>query len=61
MFGSGTACVVSPVKSVEYMGEEIPVPTMDHQSPLFRRISDTLSGIQYGKIKHPWAQTIDEV
>lgn len=32
---------------------------MEHEKPLFARVKDTLSDIQYGRIKHPWAVLID--
>jgi len=60
MFGSGTACIVSPISSVEYMGNEMLVPTIEHSKPLYRRIRDHLSAIQYGHFDHPWAQVVDE-
>lgn len=59
MFGSGTACIVSPISSIEYQNEVIDIPTIQHPSPLFRRIREELQAIQYGHIEHPWAQPID--
>lgn len=59
MFGAGTAAVISPIERIAYMGEEIQVPTESHESPVYRRLYDTLTGIQYGKIEHPWAPVID--
>lgn len=59
MFGSGTACIVSPIRSIEYLDEFIQVPTTEHQNPVYRRVRDELRAIQYGHIKHPWAQPID--
>ncbi|XP_066251328.1 branched-chain-amino-acid aminotransferase, cytosolic [Euwallacea similis] len=59
MFGSGTACVVSPIKSIEYQGNLIEIPTTQHQNPLYRRIREELEAIQYGHIDHPWAHSID--
>ncbi|XP_017778448.1 PREDICTED: branched-chain-amino-acid aminotransferase isoform X2 [Nicrophorus vespilloides] len=60
LFGSGTACIVSPIHSVDYMGTEIPIPTMEHAKPVFRRILDRLTAIQYGHVEHPWAHIIDQ-
>lgn len=59
LFGSGTACIVSPVSSIEYMGELIDIPTIEHATPLYKRIRDRLTAIQYGHIEHPWAQLIE--
>ncbi|XP_066141728.1 branched-chain-amino-acid aminotransferase, cytosolic [Euwallacea fornicatus] len=59
MFGSGTACIVSPIKSIEYQGNLIEIPTTQHQNPLYRRIREELEAIQYGHIDHPWAHSID--
>lgn len=60
LFGSGTACIVSPISSVEYMGDLIDIPTTEHTSPLYRKLREHLSAIQYGHINHPWAISIDE-
>ncbi|XP_049820988.1 branched-chain-amino-acid aminotransferase, cytosolic [Aethina tumida] len=59
MFGSGTACVVSPVDSLEFLGEVYEVPTMYQTNPVFKRFKDTLYAIQYGEIEHPWAPVIE--
>jgi branched-chain amino acid aminotransferase len=59
MFGTGTACIVSPIERIFYMGENLLIPTMDHQEPVFKQILSTLTDIQYGKIKHPWSIAID--
>lgn len=59
MFGSGTACVVSPIERISYLGTDLLIPTMEQEKPMFARIRDTLAAIQYGKIDHPWAVAID--
>lgn len=59
IFGAGTAAVISPIECIAYLGEEITIPTTSHESPLFHRLYDYLTGIQYGKIEHPWATVID--
>lgn len=59
MFGTGTACVVSPIERIQYLGTDLLVPTMEQEKPLFARILNTLTDIQYGKIEHPWAVAID--
>ncbi|XP_060526470.1 branched-chain-amino-acid aminotransferase, cytosolic [Cylas formicarius] len=59
MFGSGTACIVSPIASIEYMDRLLEIPTIEHSKPLYKRVLDELTAIQYGQIDHPWAPTID--
>lgn len=58
MFGAGTACIVSPIERIFYMGENLMIPTLDHGEPVWKQILTTLTDIQYGKIKHPWAVEI---
>ncbi|CAG8465351.1 1109_t:CDS:2, partial [Acaulospora colombiana] len=57
MFGSGTACVVSPIKGIYYRGLNLTVPldpndASSQAGPVTRRLADTLMGIQYGEIPH---------
>ncbi|XP_036318897.1 branched-chain-amino-acid aminotransferase, cytosolic [Rhagoletis pomonella] len=59
MFGTGTACVVSPINRINYMGTDLYIPTMEQEKPIHETIRNTLTGIQYGKIEHPWAVTIE--
>lgn len=59
MFGTGTACIVSPIERIFYMGENLMIPTLEHEQPVWKQICTTLTDIQYGKVKHPWAVAID--
>ncbi|CAG9770259.1 unnamed protein product [Ceutorhynchus assimilis] len=59
MFGAGTACIISPIRSIEYQDELIEVPTMQQQNPVYHRARAELVAIQYGHIQHPWAQVIE--
>lgn len=59
MFGSGTACIISPISSIEYLGEVLEIPTMENPNALFQHFRDTLRAIQYGHIEHPWAQVVE--
>ena len=64
-FGSGTAAIVSPVKSFNFEGRDytIPLDPSDPNSqsgPLTRRVSDTIMDIQYGKIDHEWSVIVEE-
>jgi branched-chain amino acid aminotransferase len=57
-FGAGTAAVISPVKGIIYDGEEIHVPTGENVGEVAQRLWNTVTGIQYGKIPHPWSVKI---
>jgi branched-chain amino acid aminotransferase len=59
MFGTGTACVVSPINRINYMGQDLYIPTMEQEKPIHEKIRETLTDIQYGKVDHPWAVEID--
>lgn len=59
MFGAGTACVVSPIERIHYLGKDILIPTMQQDNAMFRWILKTLTDIQYGKVEHPWAPVIE--
>ena len=59
MFGAGTACIVCPVERVQYMGEDLHIPTMEQEKPMFLQMKDMLTDIQYGKVNHPWAMVIE--
>lgn len=59
MFGAGTACVVCPVHSISYLGEELLIPTLEQEKPIYEQLRITMTDIQYGKIDHPWALVID--
>lgn len=48
LFGTGTACVVSPVKDILYSGERIPIPTIE-RAPIVNRVYKELTDIHYGK------------
>lgn len=50
----GTAAVISPVGKVNDHGKEICFPSgMDEMGPITKKLYDTLTGIQMGKIKAP--------
>lgn len=57
----GTAAVISPVGKIVDHGKEICFPSgMQEMGPISRKLYETLTGIQYGKIKAPdgWIKTI---
>lgn len=50
----GTAAVISPVGKIVNHGEEICLPTgMEEMGPVTRKLYDTLTGIQMGRIEAP--------
>ncbi|KAL7882426.1 hypothetical protein SRHO_G00000840 [Serrasalmus rhombeus] len=55
MFGSGTACVVSPVGRVLYQGENLEIPCEVNCSGLVSRLQQELTDIQYGRTPSDWA------
>lgn len=64
MFGSGTAAVVSPIRSIHYGGQDWPVPLDEKDpegqaGPLARRIWEAITMIQYGEIPHKWSVVVD--
>ncbi|XP_056648859.1 branched-chain-amino-acid aminotransferase, cytosolic [Diorhabda carinulata] len=59
MFGAGTACIITPVASIEFLGDTITIPTMQQENPIYRKLRSYLSAIQYGHIEHPWGMIID--
>lgn len=59
LFGTGTACVVSPINRISYLGQDLYIPTMEQEKPIHETIRDTLTDIQYGKVEHPWAVTVE--
>ena len=57
----GTAAVISPVGKIVNHGQEICFPSgMDEMGPVTRKLYDTLTGIQMGRIDAPegWIQEI---
>ncbi|XP_008485745.1 branched-chain-amino-acid aminotransferase, cytosolic-like [Diaphorina citri] len=58
-FGSGTACIVSPISNIHYEGHDIHIPTLEQPNNVCLRLLNKLSDIQYGRIEHPWARKIE--
>lgn len=69
MFGAGTACIVCPISSIQLKdGTKIKIPHFDitqlaeskdqADRALTRRILKSITDIQYGKVRHPWAQEL---
>lgn len=61
IFGTGTACIVSPVKKIRYKNKDIQIPLdpkdpNSQAGPLAKRIVEEIMKIQYGEIpNHPWS------
>merc|ERR1712230_84216 len=57
VFGSGTAAVVSPVRSIGYQGNLIGcgLPEGVEVGEITKRMKDWIEGIQYGEEEHPWS------
>ncbi len=58
----GTAAVISPVGKIVDHGKEICLPSgMDEMGPVTKKLYDTLTGIQMGRIEAPkgWIYTVD--
>lgn len=59
----GTAAVISPVGKIDDHGKEICFPSgMDDMGPVTKKLYDTLTGIQMGKIEAPegWIKEIKQ-
>lgn len=41
------------------MGNDLLLPTMKQEKPIFSRMKNTLADIQYGRIEHPWAVLVE--
>ncbi|KAI0209344.1 Branched-chain-amino-acid aminotransferase, cytosolic [Lamellibrachia satsuma] len=59
MFGSGTACVVCPVKEIVYQGERLQIPTMKEGAPVTMAFFKELTDIQYGRTPNDWMVAVD--
>ncbi|XP_003693821.1 branched-chain-amino-acid aminotransferase, cytosolic [Apis florea] len=60
IFGAGTACIISPVSYIDFVGQLLYIPTVEHSNPIYKMLLKHLSDIQYGVIQdHPWAIPIE--
>lgn len=58
VFGSGTACVISPVDKILYKDVWLQVPTLKSQIAIHERLLITLNQIYYGEVEHEWSQVV---
>lgn len=56
VFGSGTAAIVSPVRTISYRGDLINcgLPTDSEVGEVTLRFKNWMEDIQYGEEEHPW-------
>lgn len=54
-FGAGTAAVVSPIKSINYKGKDYKLPEQETLGPLAKRMWDSITDIQYGRVENAWS------
>jgi branched-chain amino acid aminotransferase len=66
MFGTGTACAVSPIESVVHRDqqsgriEEFQIPTMTSGADLMQRFYKAVTDIQYGLVDRPgWVHIVE--
>ena len=56
VFGAGTACIVSPVEEISYLGKSYKVPlALGKAGEYATHFNDTILGIQYGDIPSDWS------
>nr|XP_056702282.1 branched-chain-amino-acid aminotransferase, cytosolic isoform X1 [Euleptes europaea] len=58
MFGAGTACVVCPVSTILYQGENLHIPTMENGPKIATRFMKQLTDIQYGREASEWTVVV---
>lgn len=60
IFGAGTACIVSPVYYIDFMGQALHIPTLNNSEPIYKIMQKRLSDVQYGVIsEHPWTLLVE--
>jgi len=57
VFGSGTAAVISPVSELVFQGKSLTI-NQGRVGDWTRRLFETLTGIQYGKMEDPFGWTV---
>ena len=58
VFGSGTAAVVSPVCELNMKGNKITINNGE-MGELTKKLYDTLTGIQWGRLEDPFGWTME--
>ncbi|KAL9654248.1 hypothetical protein ABK040_010280 [Willaertia magna] len=60
-FGAGTACVVSPVSSIHYLGKDYSIPVPAKEESLAIKLWDKLMAIQFGEENHKYSHNIEDI
>ncbi|XP_030006021.1 branched-chain-amino-acid aminotransferase, cytosolic isoform X1 [Sphaeramia orbicularis] len=55
MFGSGTACMICPIRHIAYNGQDLDIPHSNENSQLTSRLRKELTDIQYGHTPSSWS------
>jgi len=59
IFGTGTAAVIQPISSIHHAGVDYALPKDAFSEGAFQvRMTNTLIGIQYGEVDHPWSRIV---
>ncbi|KAI9293579.1 branched-chain amino acid aminotransferase II [Neoconidiobolus thromboides FSU 785] len=64
MFGTGTACIISPIKEIYYKGDIIRIPLDENDStaqagPLASKLFNEILSIQYGEKPSEWVEYLN--
>ena len=57
-FGTGTAAVISPIGELSYKDEKLVIGGGE-TGPVSKRLYDTLTGIQYGRVQDPFGWMVE--
>lgn len=57
-FGAGTAAIVSPVKDINYHGDNVELPTPIEGGETTQAIRKWIQDIQYGDVEHEFCQKV---
>ncbi|KAL5362803.1 aminotransferase [Aspergillus floccosus] len=60
VFGSGTAAIVSPVRSISYRGKSVDCGLKENEEAgeIASQMKNWIEGIQYGDEEHPWSYVL---
>lgn len=60
IFASGTASIITPVSHIQFLEQDLYIPTLNQSEPIYQMLRKYLLDIQYGVIpEHPWSVTIE--
>ena len=59
-FSAGTACIVSPVEQIKYLGQELNIPlALGNAGELTQTLNDRILAIQYGEEESEWSHVVE--